>query len=244
MQKTIDAPVHEVWTKAGPVETVTADDGELRRVEERHWVQIGDPVPLGLYGFAVGTLVVGFVLSGLVPFTSLPAVIPSLFVFAGVGQFVAGLFALAKGNTFAATVMGSFGANNVLVSTFIWMQKAGLIGMAHPNPFLLGVGLCCLAYISLALAIASLRTNWSFFIVLLCLIPGYAMPGIRYFGAPAPIGHIGGGFLIASAVVAFYAASALVINSSFERKVWPLGSFKRHSQGYVSTTTTTRTHQG
>jgi succinate-acetate transporter protein len=240
MQSTINRPVHEVWTKAGPIETMTTDNGELRRLEEAHQVQLGEPAPMGLFGFAVGTLIVGFVLSGLTPYTSLPAVIPSLLIFAGLGQFIAGLFSLAKGNTFAATTMCSFGANNVLVSAFIWMQSAGLIPNSHDAAFLLGVGLCCFGYISLALMVAAMRLNMAFVLTLAALIPGYALTGIRYFGAPLVIGHIGGGFLLLAALLAFYTAAALVINSTHERKVIALGSFLPEPRGTTVTTTTSR----
>ncbi|MGH7660649.1 MAG: acetate uptake transporter [Vulcanimicrobiaceae bacterium] len=223
MQTTINHPVREVWTKAGPIEAVAADTAELRRVEEVHQAQIGDATPMGLFGFATGTLVIGFVLSGLVPLTGLPAVIPSVLVFAGVAQFIAGLYAFSKGNTFAGTAMCSFGANNVLVTSFIWMQSLGLIPKGHSEDILLGVGLCCLGYIALALAIAGLNVNGAIVATLLALVPGYALPGIRYFGAPPAIGHIGGGFLLLAALLAFYVAGAMVINSTHERQVLGLG---------------------
>lgn len=223
MQTTITHPVHEVWTKAGPIETATADQTELRKVEAFHQAQIGDATPMGLFGFATGTLVIGFVLSGLVPATGLPAVIPSVMIFAGVAQFVAGLFAFSKGNSFAGTAMCSFGANNVLVTSFIWMQSAGLIPKGHPEDILLGVGLCCLGYVSLALAIAAWKVNGAIFATILALVPGYALPGIGYFGAPPAISHIGGGFLLLAALLAFYVGGAMVINSTHERQVFGLG---------------------
>lgn len=224
MQTTIhNSPTREVWTKAGPIEAVSADTVELQRVEEVHSAQIGDATPMGLFGFAVGTLLIGFVMVGFTPYSGMPAVIPALFIFAGVGQFVAGLFAFAKGNAFAGSVMSSYGANNVLVSTFIWMQNGGLIGNGHPENYLLGVELCCFAYISFAFTMAATKLNWTYAAITAALIPGYALPGIRYFGYSASLGHIGGGFLILAAVLAFYAATALVVNSTHERQVFALG---------------------
>lgn len=224
METQLRRPIHEVWTKAGPVETTASDDGELRRVEERHQVEIGEATPLGLFGFATGTLIAGFVLSGLVPYGSLTGIIPAVLIFAGIGQFVAGLFALAKGNTFAGTAMGSFGAGNVLITAFIWMQKAGLIGSAHADSILMGVALCCLGYIALALTVSALRLNMALVVTLAALTPGYILTGIRDFGAPAAIGHIGGGFLLLSALLAFYTGAALVINSTHEREALAMGS--------------------
>jgi len=223
MQTTINHPIREVWTKAGPIESVSGDAAELRKVEEFHQAQVGDPTPMGLFGFATGTLVMGFVLSGLTPLTGLPAVIPSVLIFAGIGQFVAGLFAFAKGNSFAGTALCSFGANYVLVTSFVWMQAAGLIPRGHSESVLLGVGLCCLGYIAFALAVAAMNLNGALVATLLALVPGYALPGIRYFGAPAAIGHIGGAFLLLAALIAFYIGGAMVINSTHERQVLGLG---------------------
>lgn len=235
MQTTINHhPVREVWTKAGPIETTTADELELRHAEEVHKAAIGDPTPMGIFGFATGTLVIGFVMAGITPITSLPAVIPSVFIFAGIAQFIAALYAFSRGNTFAGTVMGSFGANNVLVSTFIWMQHTGFIGKGAPENELLGVGLCCLGYIALALTIAALPLNASYAGLIAALIPGYALPGIHFLGLGGhgnTIMHWGGYFLLLSALWAFYAGAALVINSTHQREVLGLARIKRTGKG-------------
>lgn len=41
-------------------------------------------------------------------------------------------------------------------------------------------------------------------------------------GGPGEAGHIAGYFLIISAGLAFYGASAMVINSTFQRRILPL----------------------
>ncbi|HTX03522.1 MAG TPA: acetate uptake transporter [Candidatus Acidoferrales bacterium] len=223
MQASVRETLHEIWTKAGPVDVAAAGDGELRRIEERRQVEVGEPGAMGLFGFAVGTLVIAFVLSGITPMSSMTAALPAVLVFAGVGQFIAGLIAFAKGNTFAGTAFCSYGANNTLVSAFILGQKMGLIGATPADSHLLGVGLLCFGYISLILAIAATRLNATFVAILLALVPGYVLAAIPDLGGSATIGNIGGYFLILAAGLAFYGASALVINSTHERNVLNMG---------------------
>lgn len=227
MHSSVKETLREIWTKAGPVESQSLTAGELRSIEERNQVTIGDPAPLGLFGFSVGTIVIGFVISGIVPQGSFIASVPSVLLFAGVGQFIAGLFALAKGNTFAATAFGSYGANNVLVAAFIAMQTLNLIPKANPdNSLLLGVGLLCMGYISMVLGFAAMKINPVYVAMVWALVPGYVLPGLQYMGFSPVVGHVGGCFLFLAALLAFYAGTAIVINSTHERNVLTLGSFR------------------
>jgi uncharacterized protein len=215
-------PMQEIWTKAGPIES-SIPEIELRTIEERHQAALGEPGALGLFGFAVGTTIVAFIISGIAPTSSLIAAVPVLLVFAGIGQFIAGLFALAKGNTFAATAFGSYGANNTLVAMFLWMMHGGLIADSTSNRLMMAVGLLCFGYISLILTVAALRVNPTFVAIVASLVPGYTLAAFPWFGGSAVLGHWGGYFLFLASAFAFYAASALVINSTYERPVLALG---------------------
>lgn len=220
MAEVLQPPTHR-WTKAGPVVTALPPD-EVQRLEERQEVTAGDPGAMGLFGFAVGTLVIAIVIGGFEPTASMTAAVPAVLVFAGVAQFIAGMWAYRKGNTFAATAFSSYGANNTLVAVFILLQSGHVIGKASADQTLLGVGLFCFAYISLVLGGAALAVNLTFVALLWSLVPGFALAAVYDVGGPASVGHVGGYFLILAAAIAFYAASALVINSTFERKVLPL----------------------
>lgn len=216
----------EIWTKAGPISAETYDEVELHRIEEHRSAAIGDPSALGLFGFGVGTTVIGFVISGFVPTTSMTASIPAVLVFAGVVQFIAGLFALVKGNTFAGTAFSSYGAGNVIVATYFWMNHYGLVGSTGADKLLLGIGLFCFAYISFVLGIAALHLNPTFVAIVWSLVPGYALAALPNAGGPAWVGYLGGYFLLLAALLAFYAGTAVVINSTHERDVVHLGHFR------------------
>ena len=83
---------HESWTNGGGVVS-HLDDSEITRLEERAAVTVADPSTLGLWGFATGTWMTGTIIAGVFPATAFTAVIPVLLVFAGITQFIAGLFA-------------------------------------------------------------------------------------------------------------------------------------------------------
>jgi len=228
MHRSVKQTLHEIWTKAGPVESPSLSAGELHSIEERHQVGIADPAPLGLFGFGLGTIVLGFVLSGILSTASIIGAVPAVLIFAGVAQFVAGLFAFPKGNTFAATWFGANGANNMLIAAFIWMQALGVIPMTNgDNDILLGVGLLCMGYISMVLGFAAIRINPTYVALVWALVPGYVLPGLQYMGLSPGFGHAGGYFLFLAALIAFYAATAVVINSTHQRNLITLGSFRR-----------------
>jgi succinate-acetate transporter protein len=212
----------EHWTKAGPVVAGMPEE-RIAELRERAEATIGEPGAFSLFGFAVGTLLIAIPLSGLVPMKSgvLASLAPVL-VFAGLAQFIGGLFALRKGNTFAGTAFCAYGANNTLIATYFLFQSAGIFPATADTKLLLGIELFCFAYISLVLGGAALRVNLEFTGILLALVPGFALVAVADVGGPAAIGNVGGYFLILSALLAFYGASALVVNSAYERPVLPL----------------------
>src|SRR5689334_1644680 len=209
------------WTKAGPV-AVSLPEPDVRRLQESQEVSVAEPAPLGLFGFAAGTIAIGYVLSGFTDMTAQIGTAPALLVFAGIAQFVAGLWGYRKGNTFAATAFCCYGANNVVVSTFFLLTAAGVIAKSFGTDATLAIELFSFAYISLVLATAALKLNPVFVAVLGTLVPGFTLSGLGLLDQPAVIGHIGGYFLILSALLAFYGAGAIVINSIYGRTVLPL----------------------
>jgi succinate-acetate transporter protein len=213
--------IHQTWTKAGPVisHLPSARVVEMQEISE---ASVGEPGAMSLFGFAVGTLLVAIPLSGNLGKPATAAALPALLVFGGLAQFIGGLVAYRKGNTFAATAFCAFGANNVVVSFFFMLQAIGMVPNNADAMMLLGVNLFCFAYIAFILFVASFKLNAAFTLVLLTLFPGYGLSAVPNVGGPDVVGHIGGWFLIVSAGLAFYTGAALVLNSTFERMVLPM----------------------
>jgi succinate-acetate transporter protein len=209
---------------AGPVIS-HLPDAEVHHLREVSEASAGEPGPMSLFGFAVATLLVALPISGVLPLSTMLASVPALLVFGGIGQFVGGLIAYRKGNTFAATAFCSFGANNVVVSTFLLFQAIGTFPKNSNTSLFLAIDLFCFSYIAFVLFLASVKLNASFMLTLLALFPGYGLAACgNVSGLPVVIGQIGGWFLICSAGFAFYAGGALAVNSTYERTILPMFS--------------------
>jgi uncharacterized protein len=218
---------HENWTKSGPVVSRLPGE-EIESLEDRAAATVADPSPLGLWGFATGTWVVGTVLAGVFPVSALPATIPVLVVFAGLAQFIAGLFAFRRANVLAATAFCSFGAFNVLTALFFALQARGVLTTTGDPMVLQGFVLLSFGFIALALTFAALPTNAMLVITLGLLAVGYVLTGIPAVTGTSATGkhlisELGGWFLVGSAFFAYYTGTALVVNSSWQRTVLPIG---------------------
>ncbi len=215
----------ENWTRGGPVVT-QLDDSEIAAVEERATASIADPAPMGLWALATGSWIFGATIAAFPPST-LTATIPILLLFAGVAQFIAGLYGYRRTNVLMATAFCSFGALYAALGLFYAMDASNsLIGVADA-PVIQGFLLVSFGFISLALAIAAMRTNAVLVAVFATLCVGFTLIGIPYLaGTPegwGVISAIGGWFLCASALFAFYAGMAMVVNSTWQRTVFPIG---------------------
>lgn len=195
--------------------------GQLESTSE---ARIGDPVALGFFGLAVGTTLSAWVLSGWAPMASgFVALTPALLLFAGIAQFVAGLYAFARTRTWSATTMCTYGAIYGVLGLALWATGAGLLpGAAAGDGVLMAVGLFCASYISLALAIGASRLHASYTAMTALLCIGFALAGVQALGASRETGFLAGYFMLASAFFAFYAATAHVVNCSWRRQVLPL----------------------
>jgi succinate-acetate transporter protein len=215
------------WTQAGPVKSVI-DSTAISQLETRSEARIGDSGAMGLFGFCVGTTLLAWVFSGWTPLpASLIAIVPALLVFAGVGQFIAGLYAFSRTHVWAGTALCAYGANYAILAMYLWMQAGGLVPPIHSNLLLMSVDLFCMGYISLALFVGALRINAVYALTTLMLVFGYTLAGLQLQGSARVVGLLGGYFLLAASFFAFYAATAQLINSSWQREVLPLFTSRR-----------------
>jgi succinate-acetate transporter protein len=224
-----DGAERRVWTKAGPVDATLLGDDDVEWQVEARETSTAEPAAMALLGFAVGTFIVAFPVAGVVPTSAFMATFPPVFIFAGVAQFIGGLIAFRRGNTFAGTAFGVYGANNVVVATYFLLQHLKIVPTTPGSPGMqmLALELLCFAFITLVLTAAAARLNATFVLILLPLCAGFALAGAADLTASVSpiVGHIGGYFLMASAAIAAYAAAAMVVNSTWKRNVLPLGSF-------------------
>jgi uncharacterized protein len=195
-----------------------------------------DPGPLGLAAFAGTTFMLSLINAGLVGTHRLPGggLLPMVaalaLAYGGVAQFTAGLWEFRTGNTFGAVAFCSYGA--FWISFYFIVQS---VGQNAPTVVFSGLGLYLWMWgiFTAYMFIASLRTTGAVALVFLLLAITFIILGIGNSSlagtASATNGTIKlGGYLgIATAICAWYASFAAVINSTFGRVVAPVVPLRR-----------------
>ncbi len=216
---------HEAWTPAGPVVSRLAEP-EIQALEGRTIATVGESSTLAVFGFATGTWMAGAVFGGFLPGAQL-ALAPVLILFAGIAQFIAGLYAFRRANTLGANAFCCYGAYNTVIGVILLFEAGGMIPKGAGADTILGWFNCSFAFISLAFLLSALRKNMAMAAMLATLGCGYALIGISrfYIGPGGELGAIaaaGGALLFASAFCAYYLGMAMVVNSSWQRVVFPI----------------------
>jgi uncharacterized protein len=185
--------------------------------------KVADPGPLGLAAFALTTFVLSFFNAGLAPASGEPIVFGLAFAYGGIAQLLAGMWEFRTGNTFGAVAFTSYGAFWISFFAFaLWFEKllpgkdAGVAGHA--------VGLYLIAWgiFTAYMFIASLRTTAAIALVFFLLAIVFFLLGFGNVGANADVIKAGGYLGIVTAVVAWYASFAVVVNSTFGRAIIPV----------------------
>jgi succinate-acetate transporter protein len=143
--------------------------------------------------------------------------------YGGIAQFAAGLWEFRTGNTFGAVAFCSFGAFWI---SFYFISKITLpLSAVHSA---LGLYLWAWGIFTCYMFVASLRTTGAVALVFLLLSITFIVLGI---GNSALTGtakltngtiKLGGWIGLATAIAAWYASFAAVVNSTFGRAVAPV----------------------
>ena len=195
-----------------------------------------DPGPLGLAAFAGTTFMLSLINAGLVGTQKvpggglLPMVAGLAIAYGGIAQLVAGIWEFRTGNTFGAVAFCSYGA--FWISFFFIVQS---VGKNVPTEVFSGLGLYLWMWgiFTAYMFVASLRTTGAVALVFLLLAITFLILGIGNSslagGTAATNGTVklGGYVGIATAIVAWYASFAAVINSTFGRVVAPVVPLRR-----------------
>ena len=213
-------PQPEQWTPAGPIRPVGHEE-EVEGLELHARATVADAIPLGLAAFAAGNFVVSAVSAGWAPIGGLIVAIPVLLVYAGITQFIAGMWSFRKSDTFAATTFGTFGAFNTLFATALLLSATGFFTLDSISARItLGITLAMFALISAYLAYAGMGISPVVVAILGFLAAEYALLSAGFFiGIPNPAVVAGGYCGIVSSLLAFYGSAAVVINSVARREV-------------------------
>jgi len=179
-----------------------------------------DPGPLGLAGFAMTTFVLSMFNAQLVGSGGEPVVLGLALTYGGLAQLLAGMWEFRTGNTFGAVAFTSFGA--------FWLSFAVLVAFFEPSipeaslSSAIGLYLWAWAIFTTYMFIASLRTTGAVALVFLLLSVTFILLAAGNSGANTDVVKWGGYLGLATAVAAWYASFAAVVNSTFKRTVMPV----------------------
>jgi succinate-acetate transporter protein len=178
-----------------------------------------DPGPLGLAGFAATTFVLSLINANLVSKEGIGAVLALALAYGGLAQLLAGMWEFRTGNTFGAVAFTSFGAFWI---SFYVLSKVGT------SPHGLSLYLWTWGIFTTYMFFASLRTTGAIALVFLLLAITFILLAIGAMGdGHESITHAGGYVGIATAIAAWYASFAAVMNSTFGRIILPVVPLRR-----------------
>ena len=180
---------------------------------------IADPAPLGLGGFALTTFVLSCVNAGWVQKGTEPIVLGLALAYGGLAQLLAGMWEFKKGNTFGATAFASYGAFWISFWAFV-VFYAGKVPKADATQ---AVGLYLFAWgiFTAYMWIASFKTTAAVNIVFFLLTITFFLLAFGEWGTSSGLSELGGYFGLVTALAAWYASFAGVINSTFGKVVLP-----------------------
>jgi succinate-acetate transporter protein len=183
---------------------------------------IADPAPLGLAGFGLTTLMLSVINAGIISAGATVAVLPMAAAYGGTAQFLAGMWAFKRGNTFAATAFSSYGAfwwsYYLLVDVFLKGVTPSAIGP------IVGLYLFVWFIFTGYMFVASMHGTRAVQIVFLLLTLTFLFLAIStwdWFGAGTTLGHLGGYLGILTAIAAIYTSFADVLNATARRVILP-----------------------
>ncbi len=204
--------------------------GDRARVEQAAMVaregwSPADPGPLGLAAFALTTFVLSMFNADLVNRAGEPVVLGLALGYGGIAQILAGMWEFRTGNTFGAVAFTSFGAFWLSFWAFVTFFAPD-IPAAHVGDavglYLIGWGI-----FTTYMFIASLRTTAAIALVFCLLAITFFLLGIGNASDTDNLVKAGGWVGLATAAAAWYASFAAVTNSTFGRKVLPVGPLNR-----------------
>jgi succinate-acetate transporter protein len=210
-------------------ERTREEPAPTRVAETRVMLQpIAAPSILGLYGFAGATFIVAASLAGWFGPIGAPLYLfPFAAFFGGLAQFLAGMWAYKARDALATAMHGMWGAFWMSYGLLYFLFATGTL-TAPTGAFVeLGFWFIVLAAITWVGTWAATAVSRSLTSVLGVLAAGSTIMAIaQLIGSPV-LTAIAGWVLILSAILAWYTASGLMLNSTLGREVLPLGLTRR-----------------
>jgi succinate-acetate transporter protein len=184
-----------------------------------------DPAPLGLAAFAATTFMLSIFNAGFMGEGAEPIVFGMALFYGGLAQLLAGMWEFRTGNTFGAVAFTSYGS--FWLSFWAFQQfYADKITDEKQLQHAVGLYLITWGIFTAYMFIASLRVSAAVATVFVLLAATFLLLGIGHAQESESIVKAGGYVGIATAIVAWYASFAGVVNDTFKRIVLPVKDLK------------------
>ena len=182
---------------------------------------IADPGPLGLAAFAMTTFVLSCVRADLIPATLEGTVFGLAFFYGGLVQLLAGMWEFVRGNTFGAVAFSSYGA---FWLSFWYLDTHAAFLVAAKGDAHKGVGTFLLGWtiFTAFMTIGTVRINAALMAVFSVLTLTFLALTLAEYFESTGLTKVGGYLGLLTALLAWYAASAGVINTTEKRALLPV----------------------
>ena len=208
-------------------------NGAAARVADRTRIvltPIAAPSILGLFGFAGATFIVAANLAGWYGTNGSGAYLfPFALTFGGVAQFVAGLWAYKARDALATAMHGMWGSFWIAFGFLQLLFATGTLVNPGGNFPELGFWFLVLGAITASGTLAAAAKSGALTVVLGLLSAGSFVAFAAYISGSNVTLKTAGVLFVASAIAAFYTASAMMLEASWGRVVLPLGGWARSS---------------
>lgn len=179
--------------------------------------QTADPAALGLFGFAMTTILLNIHNAGFYPVS---VMIMGMGIFyGGIAQVIAGIMEWKKGNLFGMVAFTSFGMF-WLSLIFVWI--CGQIGLPAADSTSMACYLALWGLFTAVLFIATFKGHTVGKLLFGTLVILFFLLALATLTESEELHRIAGLEGILCGSIAFYEAAATVINSRFGRKILPL----------------------
>ncbi|HEY1825008.1 MAG TPA: acetate uptake transporter [Acidimicrobiales bacterium] len=179
--------------------------------------RVADPGPLGLAAFAMTTFCLSSANANIWHGSGIEGALALAFFYGGSAQLLAGMWEFVRKNTFAAVAFTSYGA--------FWLSFYAIVKFGLPTGtdgvaiFLLGWTI-----FTFYMMIAATKVNLAVLAVFVLLFVTFVLLTVGNWGAGhASWVHAGGWVGLATALAAWYASAAGVINATHGKVVLPVG---------------------
>lgn len=189
---------------------------------------IAAPSVLGWFAFAGATFIVAAWMAGWYGSSTTPDFLfPFAALVGGLAQFLAGMWSYRARDVLATAMHGTWGAFWMGYGVLWALFATGTLHEPAGRFSGLGIWFLALALITASGAVASLAKSVGLFGLLATLTGGSALAAVGYLADSSTTLTVAGYILIASALIAWYEASAMLWADAFRRVILPLGTYSR-----------------